>query len=92
MNHEQNLNSLMHTNEQLNFPNDFMQLIAFPCQMILTFIILCSSSLVGFASFLQWFAKWLANESNLMPLVTSFLTLLRCWPIQSFSFCCVCPM
>jgi hypothetical protein len=53
MNHEQNLNSLMHTNEQLNFPNDFMQLIAFPCQMILTFIILCSSSLVGFASFLQ---------------------------------------
>jgi hypothetical protein len=27
-------------NEQLSFPNDFMQLIAFPCQMILTFIIL----------------------------------------------------
>jgi hypothetical protein len=44
--------SLIH-NEQFNFPNDFMQLIAFPCQMILTFIILRSSSFVGFVSFLQ---------------------------------------
>jgi hypothetical protein len=34
-------------NEQFNFPNDFMQLIAFPCQTILTFIILRSSLLVG---------------------------------------------
>ena len=53
-NRAQNLNSLAHTqNEQFNFPNNFMQLIAFPCQMILTFIILRSSSLVGFVSFLQ---------------------------------------
>jgi hypothetical protein len=41
-----------------------MQLIAFPCQMILTFIILRSSSFVGFVSLLQSFAKWLANESD----------------------------
>jgi hypothetical protein len=40
-------------NEQFNFPNDFMQLIVFACQTILTFIILCSLSLVGFTSFLQ---------------------------------------
>jgi hypothetical protein len=79
-------------NEQFNFPNNFMQLIAFPCQMILTLIILRSSSLVGFTSFLQWCAKWLAKESNFVSVITSFLTSLRCWPIQSWSFCCVCPM
>jgi hypothetical protein len=39
-----------------------------------------------FVSLLQWFAKWLANESDLMPFVISFFKSLRCWPIRSFGF------
>jgi hypothetical protein len=74
-------------NEQFNFPNDFMQLIAFPCQTILTFIILHSSSLVGFTSFLQWCVMWLANKWPLSLTVQNECSLAFGWWVPCFGCC-----
>jgi hypothetical protein len=57
-----------------------MQLITFPCQMILTFIILRSPLLVGFTSFLQCCAKWLAKEYG--QLLGAMKQMKGCWPAE----------
>ena len=88
-----NILSFIHK-EQDNFPNDFLQDIAFPCQRIVTFTLLRASPMVSFvflSSTLVWFlsilvlwtlwccAKCLANESAVWPVFTNLHTSPRCW-------------